>query len=362
MPRAWFLCSLTASALSSAQSIELAPTQFKIERFTERGSSEYPFWLNRRDCLEDARYGDNIVTADNPEGTDKTRIVINPRVTPVGSRYSLQAWVGNGVDCTANDERRPNGNCWNVMNEIARVSGTDYYIYPRDILARGSEDRTEAVCNSQVEWASTFFFLLFNGDQLLASTKWDQTQVDTRAPAPPDGVTASGGDERLFLEWDVPIDQVDVDAEGYQFFCGPGSEVDGGAQGALGGSGGEAPTCTSDDLTPGEFPQGDDAFCGESTGLASLTGRTTRLTNGVTYGVAVASTDRVGNIGKLSAVACGTPEPVIGFFERYKQSGGKGGGGFCGISPASRDTAPWLLALVSLSALLFVQRKRRRLG
>jgi hypothetical protein len=81
----------------------------------------------------------------------------------------------------------------------------------------------------------------------------------------------------------------------------------------------------------------------------------------VTYGVSVAGFDTFRNYGELSERVCGTPEPVTGFFEAYRDAGGKGGGGFCSIGGGR---APALAGFAALSLLGLALRRRtsRRKG
>jgi MYXO-CTERM domain-containing protein len=109
-------------------------------------------------------------------------------------------------------------------------------------------------------------------------------------------------------------------------------------------------------FTPGERPAADTPLCG-STGKGAGDGRATGLQNGVLYAVGVAAVDALGNRGKLSNVTCGTPEVVEDFFEIYRASGGKGGGGFCGLSSQASDApGAWVAALMVLGLLIARRR------
>ena len=55
------------------------------------------------------------------------------------------------------------------------------------------------------------------------------------------------------------------------------------------------------------------------------------LINGHQYAVAVAAYDDDQNTGILSNLGCQTPEPVIDFWDKYKDDGGLAGGGFCAL-------------------------------
>lgn len=339
-----------------AQSIKVEATQYRFIRETPR--TDYPFWINRADCSNDDKYTGR-----------GTFIEVQPNLSPVGN-YSLQVWVARGADCTDQQVRLTQGSCWKVLDEIAKINNTIYHLSPREILAAGDEV-SDATCDKQVEWSTTLFFLLFNGDTLLASTKWNETQIDTKAPTPPSAVSASGGDNAIFLNWTVTTEEQAIDAQGFAYYCTDGGmSVDPPAAG-MGGEAGV--TCTAAGLEPGVYPP-EENRCGAtgsasaragvvvSGGLGGGTGNNrVVIDNGVTYGVGVAATDRVGNVGVLSPLVCATPEPVIDFFEHYKDRGGRAGGGFCGITggPGLGDSG-WWTATVALGLWGLRRRGARR--
>jgi hypothetical protein len=131
-----------------------------------------------------------------------------------------------------------------------------------------------------------------------------------------------------------------------------------GGAGAGGSAGGAAPgSCTSNILVPGEaVPAGVD-HKGESN-ASTLQAEASGLTNGETYAVAVAGVDDFFNSGKLSTLACATPELVTGFFEAYRWAGGEAGGGFCAIGGKRSGLSAAGFALAALG--LVARRVRRR--
>ena len=395
-------------ATALADKVEVAAAQFRFKRLVPRQS--YPFWMSREDCLKDDRY--------TKLGTI---IEVQPSLSPVGN-YALQVWVSRGADCTDQQVRLTQGNCWKILDVIAQVNNTKYQLSPQEILAEGAAV-TPDICDKQVQWSPTIYFLLFNGDTLLANAKWTETQVDTKAPAPPINITASGGDNAIFLNWAASLDQQVVDAQGFAYYCSPGG-VEGmglggatssggqgggggtsgaGGQGGAGGTGGRGGassggaggrsggggggssgqtgaggtggststgvTCSAPGLNPGQYPD-ESMRCGSVGSPSARSGVAASpdaadsqvvIENGTTYGVAIASTDRVGNVGLLSPVTCATPEPVIGFFEQYKSEGGRAGGGFCNIERGARKSSPGaLLVLMFGLAVLGRVRARRR--
>jgi MYXO-CTERM domain-containing protein len=78
--------------------------------------------------------------------------------------------------------------------------------------------------------------------------------------------------------------------------------------------------------------------------------------------VVVASFDAHGNDGVASNAACATPEEVDDFFEWYRELGGEAGGGYCNCSlvGARRGTSQALFAVLSVLALAFGRRRRRK--
>jgi hypothetical protein len=65
--------------------------------------------------------------------------------------------------------------------------------------------------------------------------------------------------------------------------------------------------------------------------------------------------DNFENIGELSNYDCKAPQLVTDFYEAYRNAGGKGGGGFCGISAGNSHGFAVILAL---GALGLVARRR----
>jgi hypothetical protein len=112
-------------------------------------------------------------------------------------------------------------------------------------------------------------------------------------------------------------------------------------------------------LIPGEIPDAQ-YRCGK-VGRAGG-GEASGLSNGNTYVVGVAAYDLLGNAGTLSALACGTPVDVDGFFELYREAGGQAGGGFCSVG-GPVGAARWVslpLGVAAASAALGMWRRSRR--
>jgi hypothetical protein len=249
-----------------------------------------------------------------------------------------------------------------------------------------------------------FYFMLVNaGGEIAdgATTATWETSYDLRGPHAPTSLKVGIGEERLVLEWDSGSTQ---DAVGYQFYCDSGQATDGGASpaavacpgtavgvagasatgGAAGGGasgaagssgsvgtggtsgssttggqpGASNPLCPSTALIAGQQPPTSGFRCGSVNGLSSTEGSARGLDNGVTYAVGVAAFDSVDNVGPLSPIECGTPQPVTDFFESYREAGGKGGGGFCALE--RRAGGPGANALFLTLAMLGLLLRRRR--
>jgi len=131
---------------------------------------------------------------------------------------------------------------------------------------------------------------------------------------------------------------------------------------------GAAATTTTDDsgtaatTTTGIIPNA--AFnakyqCGSYSGNSGTSVIAEGLTNGVSYAVAVASTDKYGNVGPLSAIQCEIPEETTDFWEEYKAAGGLAGGCATVDEPFPLGTASAGLSLVVVAAS-FIRRRRNR--
>lgn len=119
---------------------------------------------------------------------------------------------------------------------------------------------------------------------------------------------------------------------------------------------------TPQKLVPGALPPSDTKetkySCGEAT-TGQGTAKTDRLNDGTQYAVGVASFDKFGNVGVLSAFACAKPKPITTFFEVYRQAGGTEGGGFCAFKYDPKNHGAWA-ALAGALAALVLRRKRSR--
>jgi hypothetical protein len=178
------------------------------------------------------------------------------------------------------------------------------------------------------------------------------------APPPPDNVSADIGENMLPIKFKYSTASSDTSINGYNLYCDPAPGTEAAADaGVLPDDAGPLPIppCIgSTVLIAGERPNPAN-LCGNA-GKSSSGGTATGLVNGVAYNVAVATTDSYGNTGVLSNTTCEVPQPVTGFFEGYRNAGGRGGGGFCSFSPR-REPLP-LLAVAGLATYLILRRRR----
>jgi hypothetical protein len=370
-----------AAQTSSAAKVTLQKTGFTIDREADRSDAQFPFWISRQDCIEDAT------------------LVFRPQVTGVqnAQRTPLQVWVGSNVDCTdVNQRTGTNARCSKVAEvqvpnnatlEPINVSSRDVARAASASLGTDVEGRGRRKdCDAQLEEDLTFYLMVVDsgGNLQGTSAKWEETQIDLVGPPPPSEVDTGKGENKLIVEWEVDESDERQDTDRWEFFCdfatdpttmqgeggalgSGGTLAAGGAAGAAGagvgiGMGGASaisddPTCAPTTMVVGEVPPSAKR-CGSAQGLATRNGRAKPLENFQRYAVGIAAVDRVGNRGVLSKVDCNIPEPVTTFFEAYRTAGGEGGGGFCnfGTAPASGILSTALAA----SAAWLVRRRRKR--
>ena len=268
------------------------------------------------------------------------------------------------------------GNCWQIASARALGGGTtiDVLARPRAVInGKPSDSNTapaddvlndslEAICdnNRYNGIRFTFFLLLTQATDVVDSTTWEETTVDTVAPPAPSNIEVTPGDELLFISWDIDSEAEDTDTQGYSFFCDTGTVVEN--AGGAGGMGGSSSSCETDGLELGErYEVTSPFFCGASTNRSARNGQTDPeqyfTQNGTTYAVGVSATDQVFNQSRVESVSCGTPEPVITFFESYRDAGGRGGGG-CAVSPLN-PVSLVTAGLWGMGGFLMLGRRRR---
>jgi hypothetical protein len=177
------------------------------------------------------------------------------------------------------------------------------------------------------------------------AAKWDQTSFDVEPPDAVYSIAVEPDESRLLVKWSTTTPD---DLQEWRFYCepAPGAAVDT-ASGNSGDSCLDVPTV----LVPGEVPSQDN-LCGTATGATRRESPTEGLENGVNYAVGVLGVDRVGNVGGLSVVACGIPEPQPGSPE-------PGCGGFCSVSRREGPTPAAGFGALSLVGLGLLRRRGR---
>lgn len=352
-----YLGCLTASWLAPAaahgQTIDISAATFRIDRPVPRSAGEFPWALNREDCISG-------VAGD-------TKIVINPVLKDFNRQTtSLEVWVGSGRDCTKDDERAVNGRCGLVFSETARVTGQEIVIRPQDVIESirtqgATTTGTAETCDSELA-ASVTFYVLFvdNGTVKGKGDTWTQSTIDLNAPAVPTSVETRAGDNAIFTSW---VSGEDVDLQGFQMFCEETSCDD--PQAASSGTAGAAgapnawANCSgaSDHLAPGAYLSATERaryLCGSagkfSSNQSTLTAISgTPIENGRCYAVAISAYDTALNVSALSSLACVTPREVTTFYEAYRDAGGRASG--CGWAPASRLSRIGIGLLVAVGIL-----------
>jgi hypothetical protein len=149
--------------------------------------------------------------------------------------------------------------------------------------------------------------------------------------------------------------------------AGGSAAVDASAAGAAATAGTAGSTAASNScnsgvaLVTGQLPSADALArnqCGTA-GKADTAFTIKGLTDYQPYAVAVASTDTAGNVGPLSTIACGMPQPVIDFYGAYRAAGGTAGGGSCAVGRGWHHSR-WLALLAGAALLALIVRARRR--
>jgi MYXO-CTERM domain-containing protein len=344
-----------------------------------RATGNKRYWISYSDCVLD----DVLSFPLNVTNTSRT----------------LEVWAGTS-NCLETRPLTDRQQCWIVARTTPNTDSLTVEVPVRNVVARRLETDipptglSADVCNQSEEAdgeSFTYYFMQVSGGQVEASVTWEGsddregTGFDMVGPLPPDEVSLGIGESQL----DVRLRGIseEADRERFRAFCVPAgtaldspdagdtvlppSDDDAGTNQASGAT--DAGTTADDDddeiPSPAECANGvlfqnrrapvNSPFeCGTANVISSSI-RTDRLQNGVTYAVAIAGEDAIGNTGKLSPIACGTPTLLDDFFEVYSRDGGPGGGGFCSVSYGASSRTP--LAGLGLSALgvLLVLRRRR---
>jgi hypothetical protein len=403
------VAALSFADVASAQSITVV-NESSLPRLNKEGQiiqkrplNLSPEAVNLQDC-----YDDQLIRFTLQMGG------FQPNAT-------IEVWASNsGADCKQQTVRTGlSPQCWKALDtNIPLQTVVDVDIPVRNIMAGAPPNQPhqpnrdeEALCGKVDLATITVHFLYFAPGQQ-ANAAYEKTvgiTVDTVGPKPPSGLKALPGNTRIQVSW-INISGGSGDAgatggltelTGVKVYCDvAGStpttvqnqpvcheeERDAGVDDAGnpitetvevcedGGtttredpaSGCSSANFRNPDNTP-IFPSAEfnkKYECGSITGNTGTTVVATQiagkpLVNGTTYAVAVAATDKFGNVGQLSEVVCETPEETTDFWQEYRNAGGDAGGG-CSTSGAALPVGSitvLLLAVVTAGLTL-----RRRTG
>ncbi|MBX3182978.1 MAG: fibronectin type III domain-containing protein [Polyangiaceae bacterium] len=330
------LASALHAAPAGAQTLTLNTTNYGRTPEVSRQNADLNKAIALSDCEADGRYS-----------------LYLQRTGPAAS--TLRVFVSTGNDCSVKDNRTRDKGCIEIHSQADNAANYTLDLYFRDIIAahRTGSARCAAfdeackqnACTDEdngTRKTLTLWFMLDNSsDTAINQLSWD-TSYDLAGPPAPAGVSAGIGEEQLTVSWRAPTD---TDLASYRFYCDSA---------AGGGDGGGA--CTSAALVPGEVPSSE-YECGSNSSRTATSGTVSGLTNFQEYVVGVSAVDNLGNAGPLSELVCATPEPVDDFFELYRRAGGKGGGGYCAMSPSQAPARP-LGVVVGLGMLGWFLRRR----
>ncbi|MCC6214703.1 MAG: hypothetical protein IT376_07525 [Polyangiaceae bacterium] len=352
-PRSLFVCAAGAAfawaSVASGQTIQISGTPSREQ--TAPTGSGYQLYIASAQCLADDEFTFQVIA-------------------PLGATGVIEAFTGeNCVDATSRASA-----CRKISGEPITPSTTaqPFRLRAQDLVlstpsaeyvAGGSDGCT---AGSQAPAPVNLWFLQMNGSTVLDYLNYTQVYYDVGGPSAPGSVKAGAGERRLIVDFSGSSAP---DRASYRFYCDPppgaaadgGAAGDGGAEPSDGGAEAGVPAACGSGLLVGGAQPDERYFCGSVAGKTATSGEATGLANGVTYAVAVAGVDALGNRGPLSQVVCGTPQEVAGFFELYRAAGGEGGGGFCALAPGrprGRTAALWGALLVGCA--LGAARRRRQ--
>lgn len=314
------------------------------------GGSAYQNAISYDDCVRDGWSVDVPVEVTNATGT-------------------LQLWAGDGSSCLNDLARLGNGRCRPLP---LRSSGAGVFtVTVHDLLgALGIRGCVDDSGQTQAHTV-TLSFLLAGSPETTAGTLDPanvatlQITVDLVGPRPPPVLRVDPEDGILKLELPPPGDQ---DTLGYYVFLDPNpnraQETDAGGPDCAAGAGDPgASACPPLPCVDPRRPSLNssaryDATITSTASSVVIDG----LDNDQRYTLAVAGYDAVGNIGPLSALQCGTPQPTETLFKRYCLDGGSAcvdGCGSCWVGAGDGLSWPGLLAAAAATLGLAARRRAR---
>ena len=204
-------------------------------------------------------------------------------------------------------------------------------------------------CGSLTAGSITLWAVLAqDGVALSFPLAMDLTVITTTVGAPT-AVTALAGNQGILVAWTPPADTSLV--AGYQVLCLP--------RPAVASAAGYDTACGLDSVSAGSAiltPADPSELCFAEVSATTTQTRLTGLVNGTPYTVAVMAIDPSGGVSPLSPQAVATPEPTMGFYQKYKADGGAAAG--CSLSPlppSHRSRLGW----IAFAAALLVWPSRR---
>lgn len=202
----------------------------------------------------------------------------------------------------------------------------------------------------------TLFFMLVDGSSTIQGTTAKYiVNFKLLASPPPTNVEAGIGETISPITF-TGLDTADMSVQGYRFYCDPPPGIEAAeAANLVPEPGAPLEDCVASDAVKAGVIPDERYYCGSAERTSSK-GNATGLVNGVAYNVAVATTDIFFNTGVLSSVACAHPQPVTGFYEAYRDAGGRGGGGFCAFSRHGEPLI--LLSVLGIGSCLVLRRRR----
>jgi hypothetical protein len=343
--------SLAALVAADAAAIVLDTS---VTRNSERDSSAQPFTVSYADCIDGNQFV--FILSDLTAGD------------------TLSLWATGSSDCTDLTTRN-DGLCTTLISAFQLSDDTASMRVDSADIANSLSNVSDCVDSGAIDAPRPIklYFLVDEETDPVSEFATYATKVDVRGPAAPTEVTVGLADDgALAVSYTESSSSTDI--AGYHFYCEALGEAPTGGEGGANGAGGmaglggsEAGTgaasgeCVANTLVPGELAPVGLGPCGDT--QSTTQGLAQGLTNFVRYAVAVAGYDDVGNVGPLSGLACGMPEPVDDFFDLYRKAGGQAGGGFCGYCSVRCSTSEQrggVATAVSVGLLLGWRRTVRR--
>jgi MYXO-CTERM domain-containing protein len=281
------LSVLVPSWVSAAPAVNIAgPVTRDV---TTHADAVRAYWISRSDCVQDD-------------------VLHFPLTIEEGSGAVLEVWAGLGAnDCTLASSRfGASALCLRVFAgpgtpvvQVADLRTRDLAVIESamfDPNGRGVGTLAHCTPMSATTLPHTmrlYFLLIASSVDVLAATSWS-TAIDLVAPAPPTNVMVTNLGGSLSVGW---TPNVDPDVNNYEVLCDASSTP--------------APGCGSVDLAPGQETTPDlvgQHFCG-TTAAGTSRAVTPVLPTG-RRAVSVVAIDAVGNVSRMSELACETLAPV----------------------------------------------------